>query len=128
MKLFILALALTLVTGCTSFTRVYNGRTVLHSSCGIGGYSCALETNDQIYPTAQAKYGQMPGNLQDAFAVEEAVATHQQAMNARLYGGFYGGYGGYYPYRSMQYRFIMPQTGELYTPAPVIGRAAPYRY
>ncbi|MFA6161142.1 MAG: hypothetical protein WC766_03090 [Patescibacteria group bacterium] len=125
MRLFILALAMLavqLLAGCTSYTRIHNGRPEYQSRCGIGGYSCTVETNDQIYPTAQAKYGQMPGNLQDGFAVQEAVADHQRTMNNKLYGGYgWGGYGGwgrgYYP------MMLMPPAGGFYT-APPLGSSS----
>ncbi len=122
MRAFILILVFGSTMGCgTSFTYIHNKQPVHQVSCGVGGYSCVVETNDQIYPTAQAKYGQMPGNLRDSFAVEEAVAVHQRTMNSQLYGGYWGygaGWGGIYP-PVTTFRFVQPPTRGYYAPSPM---------
>ncbi len=127
MRLFILTSVFMLATvllGCgSSFQHMHNDRPRFGYHCSVLGNHCTMATNDQVYPTAQAKYGQMPGNLQDGFAVQEAVADHQRTMNNKLYGG-YGynyGWGGYSGYRSM---VILPPAGGYYT-APPLG-ISPY--
>lgn len=107
MRAFILILVLGVLAGCTSYTLRHNDQPVLHTSCGIGGFNCVTETNDQVYPKARAKYGQMPGNLDEAFAVEEAVAVHQRTMNSTLFGGW-GWNGLYAPQMPYGYRFVQP--------------------
>jgi hypothetical protein len=114
MKLYILTLiaAIAVLAGCSeTFTRRADGVERYHSRSTnyVVGSETVIETNDQVYPVARAKYGQMPGNLQDGFAVEEAVAVHQRTMDNTLYpngvgmgyngwaGGVPAGYG-YRPY------------------------------
>lgn len=130
MRAFILVPVLMLAVvllGCgSSFEHMHNNRPRFGYHCSTFGNHCTMATNDQVYPTAQAKYGQMPGNLQDGFAVQEAVADHQRTMNNKLYGGYgymaYGNYGwGGYSGLSSSYRsmVILPPAGGFYTPSPL---------